>query len=219
MPRPTEAQVAIFHLPLKDYPEHMLPKFAYPRPRPRKPQDIAAAASAEGGPPMVTPPVGRIICRVWPYRLLVNTGAVRTTAVSAQYQGPALVTQIIFEQDNVAGPLGNFAVLWSLDNAGGGENLADTSRPSGTPIFEPQKNRHANPVVDPDEIAEGFSMTNVPPSVHNPRDLRLRYLIDHEGPFFLKVTQRGASGGPGGNQGVITCLEGPTVDDLMRVPF
>jgi hypothetical protein len=138
MARPTEQQVALYHLPLKDYPEHGPGSARYPRPRKRKGAPLTPEELAAGEleiPAAVTGAIGPTPHN-WFAQILTTGGIVRTTVVSEAYTGFGLIRSINLAMEGGTNAAGGIALLVSADNSGEQDAGANLTPPSGVSVLD-----------------------------------------------------------------------------------
>ena len=144
--------------------------------------------------------------RTWPWRAGANVVNARTTVVSPSFQGPAIIRDILFVDSTANTPGVGWALYWSTDSGGAGQNLAGNIRPTGTPILEPIS--FLTPALtDPDEIREHWDGTQAGITVVTVERLELRKYISQQGSFFLKLTVRNGGAGTIDLKGSVTVVE------------
>jgi len=173
---------------------------AYPTGRLDRAEPLIALGAPAGVPPTF---------REWPFRIGASVANARTMVVSPAFVGPALIHHIDMSWGTAATTGVTFALYWSNDPSGQGQNLASTFRPSGTPILDPIS--HLTPAVaDTDEIREHFDQTQagVVTPIFVPS--RFRYYVPRAGQFFLKAMVRNGAAGTFDMKGWIGLLENVT---------
>jgi hypothetical protein len=210
MPRPEQALLDRLFLELQDEFQRGPITPGYPRPRPRKREDIEAAAAEPGAAPLLLPPTGRVTSRIWPYFCAAAAGTVRTTVVSQAFNAPCMLDFIELVMAGPATAVGH-ALLWSTDDSGGQTDGTTTVIPSGTQVLDPRSFRQTG-VTLPDELQGTFIQINDGVSGHI--IVPLKYVIDTTGRIFLKYSVRN-QGAASSSRGVVVVREAPTVADLM----
>jgi len=171
---------------------------AYPATRPDR---------AEAAQPISAPnPTYQPQTRAWPFRVGATVVNTRSIAVGGPFQGPAIIKAASWSWGSAATADANFSLYYSDDGSGAGTNLPATTRPSGTPIFEPIA--HQTPsVADGDELREHFDQTQAGFTNAQPLQHVLNYYVPRAGQFFLKAMVRNGAVGTFDMKGIISIVE------------
>ena len=215
MPKPTEEAVALFHAPLKDYPEHGPGTFRYPRPRKRKgepasPEELAAGIFEA---PLVGAELPRNV--LWPFNIRAGPANTRTTAVSPQFQGPAVLVEMSLLLDDAADAGGGVSLFISEDGSGQAQDDATLAVPTGTPVFAPISYMNAS-LAFSDAIRTALDALQASANIGEAIKwvYRLNYIYATVGPFFLKTSIRTAGAVLQGSKGAVLVSQYPTLDAL-----
>jgi len=154
-----------------------------------------------------------LVTRTWPYHLSINANT-RSTLISPQFSGPALIRRFRASTGNSASPEGGVGLIWATDNGGQQASGAGASIPSGTPIFE-SISLASGGSLSGDELAQVFS-EQISGQTESITDIPVNYIIPFNGPFYLKITGRAFAGGGYDVKGFVTILQGPTTDELLK---
>lgn len=215
MPRPTEAQVTLYHVPLKDYPEHGPGTFRYPRPRKRKGAPLTAEEIAAGELPAL-PSGGLPQIHIWAFEIGVAVVNTRTTVVSDSYQLPLMIDDFVFKPTFSGGDEGGIALLYSPDNTGAVTNGAAATLPPGLSIFDTARQRSTTIAAFFDPLAQSFpTVSHATGFAQHFISTRPRLILPGTGQIFLKVTI--AMAGGAGNidtQGYVRVIEADTIEAL-----
>lgn len=170
------------------------------------PQDIEQGA-------VEIPDVGgvEIGTRFWPIHVS-TAAATRTTIVSPGFTAPAMIYAYHLEFGNPGGEA-EAALIWSTEDGGEVQDGAETLVPSGTKVFEPIGYRVSGTTFT-GSIREAWSLrAGISHAVAAP----IRYIVRHQGLFFLKFTMRGGVASPISSRGEFVIIEAASFEKLLAV--
>lgn len=215
MPRPDEPLVELFHAPLKDYPEHGPGTFRYPRPRKRKGEPASPEELAAGI--FEAPVLGGDLPRnvLWPFNIRAGPANSRTTAVSPQFQGPAVLVEISLLVDDAADSGGGISLFISEDSSGQVQDDLTLAVPTGTPVFAPISYMNASLAFN-DAVRTALDALQASANIGEAIKwvYRLNYIYSTAGPFFLKTSIRTSGAVLQGSKGGVLVSQYPTLDAL-----
>jgi len=170
------------------------------------PEDVAEGVVA-------IPDVGGVAIgtRFWPIHVS-TAAATRTTIVSPAFTAPAMIYAYHLEFGNPAGEA-EAALIWSPEGGGEVQDGAETLVPSGTKVFEPIGYRVTGTTFT-GSIREAWSLRA---GISHAMAAPIRYIVRHQGQFFLKFTMRGGAASPISSRGEFIVLEAATYAELVAV--
>jgi hypothetical protein len=151
--------------------------------------------------------------RLWSWLIGCTGPLQRTTIISPAIQTPCVVWEINTNWPQGPSGAGGLSLLYSTDDAGAQTN-GPATKPSGTPVFEPDGFRSAV-VVEADTIPEHLPMVGEGGTVSLPLRIQFRKLIEVAGPVFFKLSLQ-AGAGEVRIRGVLVFLEGDSVEQLAN---
>lgn len=178
---------------------------------PRVRNDRGEAAQPLSAPAQQT----NIRTRVWPYYILCQGANSRTTIVSAPFTGPIMVYELKFRYGGGAASSGGLSLFWSTSEGGQLTNGPTSTKPGGTPIFDPAS-VISTAESDTDTIAEHIPNLNADPAVDQTPLMRPRYIIDKNDRIFLKLSGQSSTTGSQHYRGWVVVFEGGSVQDLIN---
>lgn len=155
--------------------------------------------------------------RIWPYYVGALGATTRSTVVSPPFNGPLMITEFAFRMGGDSSNTGGLSMFYSVDGSGTVDSVANTIKPSGTPIFD-QASFVQSGQTDADTIRE-----HIPYLTSGGQSVSLfsmfpRFIIEPPGTYFLKISVQGSSTGGQHSRGYVVVVEGATVQDLVNFP-
>jgi len=179
--------------------------------RRRKRGALSPADVAEGA--VEIPDVGGVDIgtRFWPVHVS-TAAATRTTVVSPGFTAPAMIYAYHLEFGNPAGEA-EASLHWSTEGDGEVQDGLQTAVPSGTAVFQPIGYRVSGTVFT-GSVRESWSLrAGIAHAIAAP----IRYMVRHQGLFFLKFSMRGGAASPISARGEFIVIEAATFDKLLQI--
>lgn len=194
MPRPAQASLDRLFRQLQDEPSHGPGGFRFPKPRPRKPEDVPLGQpipAVLGGPGGVG---GAIPFRhFWPFYAAANAGNLRSTCVSPVYTGPLLVENLYMGYGRISGDGAGISLSYKLGSATQVRDAASTSLPGGVQLWDRVSYLSAFQ-TDGDEIAGNLPNAYSGAYIHTPVSIPMGLRVDEQGPIVLILSIRSGPG-------------------------